>query len=125
MKIKIFSDVHDVVERIKDIDEGYFIVFDTIKNSYELHNSNQPISYCLTIPYSNIDSRVIDLIYSTNIQYIDNIIEDVDKNNENIEKQSINAIKDVSDYKLREIYKFANNSSKNLDSEGLFNNSWR
>ena len=37
MKIKIESDIFEISKRVKDIDENYYIVFDTKKNKYELH----------------------------------------------------------------------------------------
>lgn len=124
MKIKIESDVYDIVNRIKEIDDGYYIVYNTAKMVYELHNSKQPYSYCLTIPYDEIDNRLIDLICVTNIRNIDNIIEDIDNNNDKLEKEKMNKFKDVSDYKLREIYKFESNSSKEIGDD-LFENNWR
>ena len=51
MKIRIENDVFDVVKRIKQIDDGYFVVFDLDKEKYELHNKYQNNSYCLTYPY--------------------------------------------------------------------------
>lgn len=125
MRIKIDSDVHDIVNRIKDIDEGYFIVFNTLKTKFELHNSKQFKSYCLTIPYEHLDARVLSLIYMSSVANIDNILEEIDKNNIDIENNCVNGIKDVADYKLREIYKFASNSSKEIDYENTFINNWR
>ncbi len=124
MKIKIENDCFEITKRIKEIDDGYFIVFDTEKAVYQLHNYNQKNTYCLTIPYDDLDSRVLDLILYSNIVNIDNILEDIDNNNKEVENKSINNIKDYSDYILREIHNFASNSSKEMDlnSYGSF---WR
>ena len=62
MKVIIEDDVFDILKRVREIDEGYFILFDTSNCKYELHNINQPTTYCLTIPFDNIDSRLIDLV---------------------------------------------------------------
>lgn len=125
MKIKIDSDVFDIIKRINEIDEGYFILFDLDKNKFELHNINQPNTYCLTYPYDNLDERMISLIYKTNSRYIDNIIEDIDKNNAVCEKERQDSAKCVADYMIREIYAFSNNSSKNLDDKKMFASVWR
>ena len=123
MKIKIESDVYDIVDRIKEIDEGYFIIYNTKSRCFELHNYNQADTYCLRIPYDCIDERVIDLIYNSLSSNIDVIIENIDNNNELIEKKNMESIRDVSDYKVREVYKFANNSSKEIT--GMFECCWR
>lgn len=125
MKIKIDSDVHDITIRVKEIDDGYFIVYNTDKDCYEIHNSKQKDTYCLTCPYEFLDDRVLGLVCMSNIQNIDTILEDIDNNNSSIEQNAIKTTKDIGDYKAREIYKFANNSSKNFDSEKAFNEVWR
>ena len=124
MKIKIDSDVFEIAKRIKDIDDGYYIVFDTGKERYELHNINQPNTHCLTYPYANLDGRLIDLILYTNIGNIDKIINDIDNNNKNIENKSNNNIKNATEYMVREIYDFASNSSKKCDVN-FEDNKWR
>ena len=124
MKIKIENDVFEITERIKEIDEGYYIVFDTKKQAYELHNLEQPNSYCLTVPYANLDARLIDLLLYTNIGNIDNIIEDIDNNNSVIEDNVLNNVKEQTNYMVKEICDFANNSSKKFESN-LLGNVWR
>lgn len=124
MKIKIENDVFEITKRIREIDEGYYIVFDTDKGEYELHNSMQPFSYCLTVPYADLDSRLIDLILYTNISNIDNIIKDIDNNNAEIENKSKKQVKEQAEYMVKEIYNFSNNSSKKYDYTA-FGNSWR
>ena len=124
MKIKIENDVFEITERIKEIDEGYYIVFDTKKQAYELHNLEQPNSYCLTVPYADLDTRLIDLLLYTNIRNIDNIIEDIDNNNSIIEDNVLNNVKEQTNYMVKEICDFANNSSKKFESN-LLGNVWR
>ena len=124
MKVKIDNDVFDIAKRIKEIDEGYFILFDLDKNVYELHNKYQSTSFCLTIPYANLDNRVIDLILYSDISNIDNIIIDIDTNNEDIERNNKNTIKNQTDFMLREIYDFSSNSSKKMCNNS-FATIWR
>ena len=124
MKIRIENDVFDVVKRIREIDDGYFVLFDTKKSQYELHNKYQKYTYCLTYPYENLDSRLIDIINYSSIANIDKIMDEIDSNNECIEKNHNNTIKSQSEYMLREIYEFANNSSKELGTDS-FSTLWR
>lgn len=125
MKILVESDVFDINERIKDIDEDYYILFDISKERYELHHKKQLNSYCFSYPYKTLDNRLIDLIYVSSINNIDKIIEEIDKNNIEIENNIMNKNKDLAGYKFHEIYNFANNSSKEFDSNLAFTNNWR
>ena len=118
MKIKIESDVFDIAKRLKQINESYYILFDTSKQKFELHSKEQQNSYCFSY-------RFLDMVYTTNIRYIDNIIEDIDKNNIEIERIGKQKTKSQTDYMLKEIYCFANNSSKELDEKTSFSSVWR
>lgn len=125
MKIKIESDVFDIAKRLKQINESYYILFDTSKQKFELHSKEQQNSYCFSYPFQNLDNRFLDMVYTTNIRYIDNIIEDIDKNNIEIERIGKQKTKSQTDYMLKEIYCFANNSSKELDETTSFSSVWR
>lgn len=125
MKIKIESDVFDIAKRVKQINENYYILFDTSKQKFELHSKEQQNSYCFSYPFQNLDNRFLDLVYTTNIEYIDNIVEDIDNNNREIEQREKQKTKSQTDYMLREIYSFANNSSKELDDKKSFSSIWR
>lgn len=124
MKIEIDDDIFDVSKRLKEIDEGYFVLFDIDRNMFEIHYRYQPNTYCLSVNCGNFDGGVLDLVRSTNIANIDKIIENIDKNNHDNVTNISNANKNYIDYHVREIYDFANNSSKTIGSN-LFESIWR
>lgn len=125
MKIKIESDVFDIVDRIKDIDDGYFIVFDDIKNKFEIHNTNQSNTYCFTSKNDAIDERIINEVLMSLVSNIDTLMEEIDRINIKIEQNLYNKIKDDGDYMLREIYKYSANSSKGYSEDVAFSTIWR
>ena len=52
MLIKIENDLFDIAARLREIDSGYFVLFDTGKKVYQIHNAAQANgTYCLTLPY--------------------------------------------------------------------------
>ncbi len=93
MKIKILNDVYDIANRIKFIDKGYFIVFNTSKKNFEIHNSKQIDStFCLTLPFKTLDIRALKYVFETqskNIEKILNRIETENKLTENAEKRGV------------------------------------
>lgn len=123
MNIKIEDDVFDITKRIKEIDDGYYIEYNCKRKLYELHNFNQLNSYCLTIPFDNLDDRVLDLILYTNISNIDNIMIDINNCNTLNEINSQKIRKERSEFIVKEIYDFCNNSSKNFEVNS-FENLW-
>ena len=93
MKIIIKSDVYNISKRILDIDRSYFIVYNTSKDCYEVHSSQQlDTTYCLTVPYKHLDVRTLDCVYQTKSENIEKILNQIDVENkilENAEKQSV------------------------------------
>lgn len=86
MKIRIFSDVYNISKRVKDIDKNYYVVYDTSKQKFEIHNSKQiGSSYCLTIEKNQLDERVLKLVLKSKSANIDEILEQIENDNKNLE----------------------------------------
>ena len=82
MKIKILSDVFNISKRIKNIDRDYFVLYDTSKQKFEIHNSNQiGSSYCLTIPYDELDERTLKCVLKTQSANIEEILNEIENDN--------------------------------------------
>ena len=99
-QMTIFSDTYYILERLKEIDESYFIVFNFEKGKFEIHSSNQIGStYCLTVPYATLDERTIDLVRKTNHIYLDELVKEMEEENEKSlkqkEKDAVNSLKEV------------------------------
>lgn len=93
MKIKIENDVFDISNRIKQIDRGYQIYFNTAKNQFEVHNISQPDNtFCLSVPYPTLDERTLKLTRETNSANIKIILNQI--NNENSIKEN-NEFRDI------------------------------
>ena len=102
--IVIENDVYNIAKRIKYIDRDYFIVYNTSKENYEIHNKSQMCTtYCVTIPYNTLDERTLDFVYKTQSKNIEEIlceIENENKLHENAEKSRVflqlnESVKDV------------------------------
>ena len=98
MKIEIENDIFDIVKRLKEIDAGYFILYDLNINKFEVHNKNQKYTYCITYPYDDLDSRLLDIVLYSSVENIDNIVRDIDNNNDKIEQKYNNEITNKSKY---------------------------
>ena len=82
MKIKLTYDVYNIAKRIKEIDKGYYIVFNTSKGKFEVHNSSQiGGSYCLTLPYTCLDERTLGYVRKTSVANIDYVLNKIENDN--------------------------------------------
>lgn len=82
MKIRILHDVYNISKRIKNIERNYYVVYNTSKQKFEVHNSLQKgTTYCVTIPYKNLDERTLKYVRSTMSTNIDEILEKIENDN--------------------------------------------
>ena len=121
MKIKINSDPFNIAKRIKSINKNYYVVFDTFKQTYEIHNSSFANSYCITIPYKNLDCRAIELIKKS--ENVTETLLEIEKHNKKLENQNKNNMLDKVSYQLKQIYDYSNSHVKNFDGNA-FKNIW-
>ena len=89
MLIEIKSDAMFIAQRLKEIDDSYYLVFNTIKGKYEVHSNQQfGCSYCLTNQFDGLDERLIELTKKTRRQNIKELIKQIDLENEKLQKQN-------------------------------------
>ena len=93
MNIKIDYDVYNISKRLKEIDRNYFIVYNTSKKNFEIHSSSQiSNSYCLTLPFKNLDVRALKHVHTTKVKNIDKILNQIETENklkENADKSGV------------------------------------
>lgn len=76
------SDCLGIVERLKEVDKDYFLVFDLDAQKFQLHNRSQKgETYCLTFPFEKIDERMVDFARKTRVQNSDALFEEIEKEN--------------------------------------------
>lgn len=94
-KIEVKSDCLDIANRLKSIDESYYILFDTKRAKYEVHSSNQPFtSYCFTSPYNFLDERLLIYALKTRKENKDYLLKELDRENEKFLKREQNKQKE-------------------------------
>jgi hypothetical protein len=59
--IPVFSDVHDICNRIREIDPTLFIARNDLGPNWECHSTaHYPHTYAWIVPWKDLDSRVLD-----------------------------------------------------------------
>lgn len=86
MKIRIDNDVYGISKRIKYIDKDYYVQYNTSKQKFEVHNSSQLVNtYCLTLPFNELDERALNYVRKTQSTNIDEILEKIENDNNILE----------------------------------------
>lgn len=67
--MEITEDLFDISQRVKEIDEDYFVVYNEKLNRYEIHNRKQyNDTLSIIVPFNRLDKRVLDKLNETKIE---------------------------------------------------------
>ncbi len=91
MLIKIENDVLDIVARLREIKSSYGVVFNTDTQLYEVTDGGESV---LHLPFDALDERTIKRVWYTRFENIENVIADIDKGNEELDKERIRKAQD-------------------------------
>lgn len=106
MLIEIKNDVYFILSRLREIDEGYKIFYNTCREKFEIHNEKQVgNSYCLTVPHNVLDCRTVEHVRKTRVENVKTLFEEMEKQNLKLEKNSKNYLLDEANQKIKECLK--------------------
>lgn len=86
MIVKLTHDVYNISKRIKLLDRDYYVAYNTSSCKFEVHNSSQlGSSYCLTLPYNELDERALNYVAKTRCANIEKILDKIENDNKILE----------------------------------------
>lgn len=89
----ITQDLYGIAGRLKEIDRGYFAVYNPRKSRYEIHHKGQKNTFCLAVPYDILDERTLRLVRRTRAERARELYEEIERENARIKREEL--------YKLR------------------------
>lgn len=100
---EIYSDCQDIIKRLREIDKDYFVVYNVLRKTFELHNRAQEEgTFCLTLPFDTLDERAIDLTLKTQSIKRDELMKELDEENEKLRKSQKRSILNEMEARLYE-----------------------
>lgn len=83
------NDTLGIGERLRKIESGYFIVFNTQTNMFEVHSADNrgPNTFAFVVPFKQLDSRTLDYCEETMVRNSDKLIKQMEENNRKIREQ--------------------------------------
>ncbi len=121
--IKIKNDAFNIAERIKALNPNYFVVFNTKNNKFEVHNTKQTNTFCITCD-NGLNYTVIQKLRKTNIENIKKLMQEIEENNLKLENEQKRVIKDEVSYKAKEMFDYANHKSGDCNFDDSYKTRW-
>lgn len=116
----IKNNAFNIVNRLKQIDKSFYVVYNTDVNGFEVHSSKQKNSFCFNVPFKMLDKRTLNHAKKTSIKNLTAYLQEIENFNS---QQELNSIKEKEDYiKQRgyEIMFYLQNSSKQANFSSDF-----
>lgn len=97
------ADTFGIEVRLREIDDGYRVFYNKVKNRYEIHNVKlRPNTLVLVSPYDELDARIIKLVRKTSVSRADEIFREIEEHNEKtLKKQQEEELSRIKNEKSR------------------------
>jgi len=119
---EIKSDLYGIVKQVKQIDPDYFFLRRKRDGKIELHHKGQPYAtFCLMIPFEELDDRTLKHLWDTRAEKSREIIEAMNAHNEKLDRDADNYMRDYVKWVSAETYSYVNKHySKDTLDPGAF-----
>lgn len=124
MLVKILRDAFNITKRIRLIDKGYYICFNTVKRRFEVHNKKQKHTFCLVVPFNKLDSRLLQYVRKTRKENFDAILKEIENSNKKLEKESLRAALDKSSFMFGEMFSYASHHEGDVNFLDAYKTKW-
>jgi len=120
----IKTSTHRIPERLREIDRGYFVVFNHKKSSFEIHHEDclPNDSFQLWIPFEELDQRTIDRVLETRVENAKALYAAMERQNAKIEADKEKESEEVTREICKDIFQYCHNQhpSKDAPDEGAY-----
>jgi hypothetical protein len=81
--VPILTNVYNIPERLRELDEGYFVMMSRATGRFEIHHDGMGDvrSYQLTVPFMELDARTVDYVRRTHVEHINEIMQEAARQN--------------------------------------------
>lgn len=111
---EITESVHDVVQRVKAIDDGYKIYYNNKTHKFELHHMRCKPSKQFDLPYKQLTKQVVDYVASTRIDKIIEEFLDIDNFNAKLEEKNLAKAIDKAAYLGKDLLNYINRGGSEI-----------
>ncbi|MDD4315927.1 MAG: hypothetical protein PHC84_02075 [Clostridia bacterium] len=102
--IRINCDLFDIADRLREIDEGYTLMYNTRRQRFEIHRQAEGrVSYELTLPYDRLDARSVEFCRKTRKERAAALLREIDEANKALEKRQLYDTKKEAERRTEEL----------------------
>ncbi|MBQ0017550.1 MAG: hypothetical protein KBT30_02845 [Clostridiales bacterium] len=125
-KILISNDLFNISNRLKSIDEKYFILYDKKLKRFEVHYKRNKSTLELVVPYKVLDKRTIDLVLSSKVENKKKLFEEMERHNQRLRNEQDERLCDKTNFMAKEMMRFCEKNGDDylLNFDDSFSTKW-
>lgn len=77
--VAVTGDVMNIVDRIKEIDRDYFVMFNVRTQKYEVHVKGQLFSLGCELPFDSLDARAVEYVRERHVSRMSEILAQMER----------------------------------------------
>lgn len=77
----ITDDMFGVCDRLKSIDDGYYVFLNYKTGKFEVHNKKDTPSLCVVLPFDKLDERAVRHVRYTRAERAEKLIASMEREN--------------------------------------------
>lgn len=89
----ITSDLYDIADRLREIDDRYEVMYDRVACRYTVYADGAPQ---FAAPFGGLDARTLELARKTRAERRDEILREIDESNRIAEARAVRAVAEMA-----------------------------
>ena len=115
-RIPVLNGVYGIPERLKELRESLFVMYNTVAGVYEVHDASQDdCTLACELPYEELDARALLYVRERMRERFDEMVAEIERHNAMLEETAMNEQMDKAGYKMRQAIKYLS-SHESADS---------
>ena len=111
-RVPVVSHAMDIPERLKELDEGYFVMLNVKTQRFEVwHRGDGEGNLECVLPYEALDERTIRHVREHRIERMDQLILEVERHNARLEEEAKRRWLEDAGERTKEAFGFLRNKS--------------
>ena len=119
-RVPVRTSVYGIPERMKELRESLFVMFNTKTQRYEVHDSTQEdCTLACELPYEELDARALLYVREMRRERTEALVREIEAHNERMVERAHNEHMDKAGYRMKQAIKYlaSHESAEQLPKE--------
>lgn len=119
-RIPVTGGVYGIPERLKELRDSLFVMYETTCGVYEVHDASQDgCTLACELPYEELDARALLYVRERMRERFEELVAEIDRHNAKLEQDVYDRHMDKANYKMRQAIKYldSHESAETLPKE--------